>query len=212
MTDCILAIWQYTATTNGSAIVIPDGCRDVILSVPLDDRPTWRITALDTQTRKVDVRQGVNLIGVRLKPGTQIQEQQLLNTLSTCINDQDIRDPINHFCNLSREVAESLDCLKSQPRTVTSAAAWLGVTPRTLQRTITSQTGQPPRFWLQLARVRQAAQALQTSLPLIDIANAHGYADQAHMSRDIKHWLGLSPTELSSDTEQFERLTDLGYG
>ncbi|UJB69950.1 AraC family transcriptional regulator [Acaryochloris sp. 'Moss Beach'] len=210
MTDCILDIWQHTATTSGSALIIPDGCRDIILSTSLGERPAWRITPLDTQTRNVYTREGVSLMGVRLQPGTQINEQQLLSNLSADINEQDLKDRINRFCSLSRAVAESLECLRSQPRTVATAAKWLGITPRTLQRLMVSQTGQPPSFWLQLARVRQTALALKTSMSLVDIAHAHGYADQAHMSRAIKHWLGVSPTNLAP--EQFDRLMDLGYG
>lgn len=209
MTDCILEIWQYTATTSSSALVIPDGCRDIILSTSLGKRPSWRITTLDTQTCKVDIHEGVSLMGVRLRPGTQINEQQLLSHLSAGIDELDLRDRINSFCSLSQAVAESLECLRNQPRTVATAATWLGITPRTLQRLITNQTGQPPSFWLQLARVRQAALALKTSMPRIDIAHAHGYADQAHMSREIKHWFGVPPTGLS--LEQFDRLMDSGY-
>lgn len=210
MTDCILDIWQYTATTSCSAVVIPDGCRDIILSTSLGERPAWRITPLDTQARNVYTREGVSLMGVRLQPGTQINDPQLLSHLSPGLTEQDLKDRINCFCSLSQAVAESLECLRSQPRTVAIAAKWLGITPRTLQRLIVSQTGQPPSFWLQLARVRQTALALKTSMPLVDIAHAHGYADQAHMSRAIKHWLGVSPTNLAP--EQFDRLMDLGYG
>ncbi|ABW30471.1 transcriptional regulator, AraC family [Acaryochloris marina MBIC11017] len=148
-------------------------------------------------------------MGIRLRPGTQINEQKLLGNLSTGSNKLDLKDRINSFCFLNQAVAESLECLRSQPRTVSTAAKWLGITPRTLQRLITSQTGQPPRFWLQLARVRQAALALKTSTPLKDIAHIHGYSDQSHMSREIKHWFGVSPSNLTP--EQYDRLMDSGY-
>lgn len=209
MTDCILEIWQHTATTSGSALVIPDGCRDIIRFTSLGQRPSWRITTLDTQTRSVYSRKGVSLMGVRLKPGTQIDEQQLLTNLSADIHVLDLRDRINSCCSLNQAVAESLECLRHQPKTVSTAAKWLGITPRTLQRLITSQTGQPPSFWLQLARVRQAALALKTSTPLKDIAHIHGYADQSHMSREIKHWFGVSPSNLTP--ERYDRLMDSGY-
>lgn len=212
MTDCVLETWRFTAADSRSAIVIPDGCRDIIMSISPDELPTWRITDLDAQIRKVCINQGVRLVGMRLRPGTQIDENQLLMSTTACGHDeQAIRGRVNDFCHLSCAVAEALECLRSQPRTVAKAAQWLGVSPRTLQRLLICQTGRTPSFWLQLARVRQAARSLQNSISLAEVAHIHGYADQAHMSRDIKRWLGLSPTHLIHNTEQFDRLTDSGY-
>lgn len=217
MTDCVLESWQFTSTENCSAIVIPDGCRDIILSASSDGSLAWKITNLDTQTRTVHLDSGICLMGLRLRPGTQIAEFQLLRSISRSMaageqDDQAVKGWINNFCHLSDAIAESLECLRSRPKTVTQAAKWLGVTPRTLQRLLIRQTGRTPSFWLQLARARQAARSLQGPMPLADIAAIHGYADQAHMSREIKRWFGLSPKSLTRNTEQFERLTDSGYG
>ncbi|MEM9908451.1 MAG: helix-turn-helix domain-containing protein [Cyanobacteria bacterium P01_D01_bin.44] len=217
MTDCVLESWQFTTTDSCSAIVIPDGCRDIIMSASSDGSLAWKITDLDTQSHTVHLDSDVRLMGVRLKPGTQIAEPQLLRAISRSMaaGEQDaqaVKSWLNDFCHLSRAIAESLECLRSRPKTVTQAAKWLGVTPRTLQRLLISQTGRTPSFWLQLARARQAARSLQGPMPLADIAAIHGYADQAHMSRDIKRWFGLSPRSLTRDTEQFDRLTDSGYG
>ncbi|MEM8808811.1 MAG: helix-turn-helix domain-containing protein [Cyanobacteria bacterium P01_G01_bin.38] len=216
MTDCVLETWQFTTTGSCSAIVIPDGCRDIIMSVSPDGSRAWKITNLDTQMRKVYLDQGVRLVGMRLRPGTQIAESQLIRSMSGLMTagEQDVQAVegwLNDCCHLSGAIAESLECLRSRPKSVTQAAKWLGVTPRTLQRLLISQTGRTPSFWLQLARARQAARSLQGSVPHADIAALHGYADQAHMSRDIKRWFGLSPRGLTRDTEQFERLADSGY-
>ena len=42
--------------------------------------------------------------------------------------------------------------------------------------------------------------------PLITLATELGFADQAHMSREIKRWFGVSPGELRAKTEAFSHL------
>jgi len=42
------------------------------------------------------------------------------------------------------------------------------------------------------------------------VAHAHGYADQAHMSRDLGRWFGLTPTALRRDPARVARLADPG--
>ena len=212
MTDCVLETWRSTTTDSYSAIVIPDGCRDVIMAIYPDGSLTWHITELDSQSRQVCINPGLSLMGIRLRPGTEIAEQNLLTSLAACQQDeQAVRERIHHCCHLNHEVAESLECLRNQPKTVAQAAHWLGVTPRTLQRLLINRTGQSPRFWLQLARVRQAARSLLDPVPLVDIADIHGYADQSHLSREIKRWFGLSPKALIQDPERCDRLIDVGY-
>lgn len=211
MADCILELWHFTSTEQCSAIIVPDGCRDIILSKSLNGLHTWRITDLDHCSRDVYIAQNVDLVGIRLRPGTEIIADELpVSRAMFEYDEQALRGWVNDHCHLEGAVAETLEALRSQPRSVTKAAQGLGVTPRTLQRFLVCKTGQPPSFWLQLARVRQAAQALQSPIPLVEVAALHGYADQAHMSRDIKRWFGVTPSELQS-TEQFERLFDSGY-
>lgn len=60
-------------------------------------------------------------------------------------------------------------------------------------------TGFPPRFWLALAHVYRTGRTLHEFDNLADAAMALGYADQAHMTRDPKRWLGVTPCRQSID-------------
>ena len=96
-------------------------------------------------------------------------------------------------------------------RTVGAAAQSLGVSERSLERLTQRATGQPPRFWRALARVRRAARDLATPQPLAEIAADHGYADQAHLSRDCLRWLGQTPAALRRSPEQLATVAQAGY-
>ena len=62
-----------------------------------------------------------------------------------------------------------------------------------------------------LARARKAARALYSSLGLAEIAELHGYADQAHMSREFKRWFNTSPSVLRNLPSILNQLYDEGY-
>jgi transcriptional regulator GlxA family with amidase domain len=74
---------------------------------------------------------------------------------------------------------------------------------RSLRRKMQLVTGAPLRYWLGLARVRRAAREIVlTDAALADVALETGFADQAHMTREVKRWLGEAPSILRSKREQ----------
>ena len=85
-----------------------------------------------------------------------------------------------------------------------------GVSPRHLHRSVTERLGQSPKALSSQLRLMAAVQtADQTPTPnWADIAFAHGYSDQAHLSRSVKAQTGLSPsalhTERSVESEIFK--------
>jgi AraC-like DNA-binding protein len=81
--------------------------------------------------------------------------------------------------------------------------AWLaGQAPayslRSLQRRFWHATGMTHTTYRQIQRARQAAALLQQGRPASEVAFATGYADQPHMSRSLKQFLGHTPTEIAA--------------
>ena len=186
MSEIILDSWQATATTSDSFLVIPDGCRDLILKMLPAEKPHWFISPLQSQTNYLSSHAGVYTAGYRLLPGTLIDQHALISALNQQQHNQaDIATLIMQFCHRPAAVTEILHTLANDADTVTKAAAKLGVQPRTLQRQLLKLTGTSPSFWLLLARARKAARMLNQSLPLCEIAYTHGFSDQAHMSREF---------------------------
>ncbi len=217
MTQTLLAQWCSTSEVDTAAIVIPDGCRDLIMRRSPKGKPHWFISPLADHTYTVSTRSGVVMKGYRLKPGARIDGERLLASVqSQQYEDEDFCDRINSFSFLSCSVVEALDCLACDMASVACAAIELGVSQRNLQRLLLRETGRPPSYWMLLARVRQTARSVLEPIPqplsLAEIALMHGYADQPHMSREFKRWLNISPSKLRRGCEPFVQLNERGYG
>ena len=94
------------------------------------------------------------------------------------------------------------DAARADPDIGYSAGALAGalrVTPRTLRRRFARDVGISPKRWLKLHRLdavlRDPALA-DHGRPLADVAYAHGYADQAHFSREVAGFTGATPGAL----------------
>ena len=211
MIDPLLETWKYAATTSSCAIVVPDGCRDLIGRSSYGQPLNWFITSVDDCARTVSTKAGDSLIGFRLKPGTSIDCRQLLTDADAFADDIDaIAARIRETCSISSNVSVAMDSLASS-RKVDEAAKQSGVAPRTLQRLLLKETGQTPKFWLQLARVRRAARKIALAKSLADLAYDSGFSDQAHMTREFRRWFAVTPTQLAANAEFQSSVYQSGY-
>ena len=95
-------------------------------------------------------------------------------------------------------LAELAGC-SAYPPSPTGALRWPR-SERNMRRLLVEYTGRPPSYWQQLARIRATARAIAGSdEPLAALAAEYHFADQAHMSRDIRRWLGCTPAMLRAD-------------
>jgi AraC-like DNA-binding protein len=208
MSDVILATWQAIAEQPLDVRVVPDGCRDLILCLAPGEAPHWFISDLDDRTRAVRMEPGVRLIGFRLRPGTVLDQDRLAEMKP---DPDEAAQRIHDLANRRAAVSEALECLASGTRSVADSAGDLGVSPRTLQRLVMASTGRSPAFWLLLARARRSARAVLDGGSLADTAYGHGYADQAHMTREFRRWFDVSPRRLKRDPEIARQLREPGY-
>lgn len=208
----LLAVWCLRAERAATALIVPDGCRDLIVKRPAGQRPYWFMSSLEDRTCAVPVGKGDVFTGYRLRPGAGVDVAGLYRSIrGDELSDHDICAGLDGFTRLSGRLADALACLASGVGSVAAAARLVGVGQRTLQRMIISETGRPPVFWLQLARVRTAGRAVRGAPSLAAVAFAHGYADQAHMSRDFRRWLDISPAGLRNGATQGEQLFQPGF-
>lgn len=75
-----------------------------------------------------------------------------------------------------------------------------GLSERALQRLVHRRLGLTPKWLVQRRRLQEAAEMLRagTGRPLAEVAADLGYADQAHLSRDVARVTGLTPTALAA--------------
>lgn len=81
-----------------------------------------------------------------------------------------------------------------------------GLSPRTLQRRFVRATGLTHGALRQIERARQATTLLQQGLSILDTVEQAGYADQAHLTRSLRRFVGKTPTQLIQKTEQMSLL------
>ena len=101
--------------------------------------------------------------------------------------------PLARLDDLPDRLAVALD--RPDPVGIADWAATNAVSPRTITRHFTAAFGIAPAAYRWRARVRAAWRLLVTTdLPLIAVAHELGFADQAHMSRSIRHLTGRPPS------------------
>ena len=80
------------------------------------------------------------------------------------------------------------------------------MTPRTAQRRFVQSTGLTHGLIFQIERARYAADLLKSGTTLTDTIFQAGYFDQAHMTKSLKRFLGLTPGQVA-DPNRLESLS-----
>lgn len=95
-------------------------------------------------------------------------------------------------------VQEALGCAESMPsQRVAVLSRQLCVSARTLERRFLHATGLGMKAYLRIRRMQQGLQRLsQPDASAADVAHALGYADQAHLTRELVALAGVRPRDL----------------
>ena len=88
----------------------------------------------------------------------------------------------------------ALETLRRQG--VEAAAESLGVSARYYRRRFTGHMGLAPATWQRITRWEQSLRDLAQASSLAELSVRHGYADQAHLTRETRALLGTSPARL----------------
>ncbi len=95
-------------------------------------------------------------------------------------------------------------------------AAALHATPadlslRSVQRRFLKATGLTRGALAQIDRARQAAILLQQGTSILDTVELAGYADQPHLTRSLKHFIGQTPAQFThrAEAQQLSFLSNL---
>lgn len=172
------------------------------------------VSELDNCAYSVPSTCGETFVGFRFQPAVRIDEQSLWRRMAQCKtwDVQQIEAMLPDHMALDERLHEALAVL-SGFASVAMASRSMGVSERTLERLVQTATSRTPMFWKSLARVRRSARAVATgSMTLAQVAADHGYADQAHMSREFKRWFGVTPAAFAQQTQMKKTIHDSGYG
>jgi AraC-like DNA-binding protein len=74
----------------------------------------------------------------------------------------------------------------------------LGIAERSLHRDLVRWTGLAPKSMARILRMQRTIAAIRAGrMPLADLALRMGYADQAHMTRELTELAGFTPSEVA---------------
>lgn len=207
-------VWSVTASVGGR--VLPDGCMDLIW---LDD--DLIVAGPDTCAFVTTAASPSSCTGLRFAPGTApavlgIPASELLNQrvpLSAIWPEASVRPLREHIRQaparmraalLEQVAAERL--LRAAPpepwcaglvaglragRSVADAARQVGFSDRQLQRRSVAAFGYPPKMLARVLRMQRALDLARSGVPGAVVAAAAGYADQPHLSREIRALAGV---------------------
>lgn len=128
--------------------------------------------------------------GLRERHGTGITAAPELRDLS----DEDVRPAgVRPSSQLDPRLVQTLNALTDRSASLPSLAADVGLSPQRLRALAREQLGMPLTRWRVWTRLRRAAEALQAGQSLADAAATAGFADQAHLTRQMREMMGLTP-------------------
>ncbi len=203
------AVWRGQAG-SAYAPICPASNRWHLLF--LKDQDKIRVTVEGPLSRATPVSQpeGTEWFGVTFQPGTflsSIPVRTLLDeramlplVVKTSFELAGSSFQLPNYDNVETFVARLVreDLLVTDPIV---KAVLAGQSPQTSSRTIRRRflqaTGLTYTAMAQIERAKQAVALLEQGVSLSDTAYQAGYADQSHMTRALKHFMGYTPAQIA---------------
>ncbi|GAA1097513.1 helix-turn-helix domain-containing protein [Tsukamurella spumae] len=198
--------WRSTGSA-GTALILPDGCMDVIV---IDGEPV--VAGPDAVAAHVIGSDGARLDGLRFPPGVL---PQLLGVAADELTGvrvplaevlprrrlRDSRDPEEIAAQLLDDVAldrriTAIAVRLGAGRAVVEVAAETGLGERTLHRLARRSFGYGPKTLARILRFQRAVALIRAGDALGVAAASSGYADQAHLTREVRALTGVTPRAL----------------
>ncbi|MFD3742943.1 helix-turn-helix domain-containing protein [Nocardia sp. NPDC058633] len=209
-------VWARTMPArSGPVTVFPDGCMDLIWT-----EGALMVAGPDNRAFSAAAARAREYVGIRFAPGTAptllgIPAVELLNQrvdLAEIAPSRTARELVDRIDNAPDRVAAleavalrfAADSGPADPAltavvdslaagaTIARTAAQTGMSARMLHRRSLFAFGYGPKMLARILRFQRALAALRTGIPAAQIAAVTGYADQAHLSREVRDLAGCS--------------------
>ena len=99
MNSNLISNWRAKYNRTSSTVIIPDGCRDLIVKTIGNEKPNWLVSPLFDRPEPLQIEANCEFVGFRLIPGAQIRERALLNYIETRqFHAEDVKKFYRRFC------------------------------------------------------------------------------------------------------------------
>ncbi|MEU6658357.1 helix-turn-helix transcriptional regulator [Streptomyces sp. NPDC046821] len=215
-------LWTSTTTPGADGPdpvpdVLPDGCMDLLWT-----EGRLFVAGPDTRGHRSDDAGGIRFAGIRFFPGTA---PDVLGVPADELRDRRVDLADLWPSGLVRRLTERVDAAPDPAaaleavaqvhgaappdpvlahivaslgagRTVAATAERAGLSARSLHRRSLAAFGYGPKTLARVLRMQRALALARTGVPLAETATRAGYADQAHLAREVRELAGAPLTRL----------------
>lgn len=210
-------LWERAEGVGpASTLILPDGCLDLIW-----DGDRVFVAGPDSSARWHHSPGGQRYLGLRLAGGVGpcllgVEASEVLDRTPDLtdllparaarrIADAVAADPVGALAGWAHAAIEErpLDPVGLEVHRLSAAGApvaaiadRVGLSPRQLQRRCLALFGYGPRHLRRVLRLGRAVDAVRAGAGLAAVAACSGFADQAHLCREVKDLTGVTPSRL----------------
>ncbi len=215
-----MVLWERTVVRAPVRTrILPDGCLDLIW-----DGTELVVAGPDSAARWHDSPAGAVYTGLRFHRGTgpaalRIPASEVADKFprlrdvwpaaaARALTERVAGDPAAALAAWAAEAAAGrqpdpigppVHAMARRGTPVTQMADRLGLSERQLRRRCLPVFGYGPRRLARILRMTRALDQARSGLPLADVAASCGYADQAHLCRELLALGGATPTSLVAE-------------
>jgi AraC-like DNA-binding protein len=206
--------WEQYVANRRIQRVIPDGHADVLLW----ESGLIEVVGLQDHVALPELPAGTRIHGIRLRPEAvaaafRLPADQLRNVTVTgddvlgSHRARDLADPLlldTWIRSIEPDYRTTVATSLLRTKTVSETAGLLDVSPRQLRRVFLTNVGLGPKTYQRVLRLQSFITAAAIWPGLASAAAAAGYADQAHLTREVKELAGLTPAKLLEERDRTE--------
>jgi AraC-like DNA-binding protein len=206
-------IWRTYDTSDGTYLAAADACWDMIFIRSATDIRVL-LSGPSSKITPVHYRAGNRNVGIRFHRGsflTRVPASAMVDTTITLpLADGETfvlageTWPVPTYETADDFIAEleRRELLSDDPLVMAALRGEdPGTSTRSVQRRVSRATGLTTSRIRQIVRARTAAEMLQRGVPILDVTHELGYADQAHLTRDLKRLTGYTPGQTKDRDE-----------
>jgi AraC-like DNA-binding protein len=206
----VVCCWEQRVSTGRVQRVVPDGRADLLI----DPSGATQVVGVADEVALPELTAGAWIRGVRFRPEAVaaafgVTASELTNRAvagADVLGDRRARD-LADPAFLDRWVA----AIEPEPRAVVAVrllrshsvdatAAELDISARHLRRVMTANTGLSPKRYQRVVRFQRFLAAAEGGGAALAAASAAaGYADQSHLTRDVRALTGITPAQLLAE-------------
>jgi AraC-like DNA-binding protein len=208
-------LWRREARPGAIVRILPDGCLDLIW-----DGEQLFVAGPDSRARLHHSEVTSSYVGLRFGGGVGpavlgvpahelLDRSPALNAVWSAARTRELTEQVaaNPIAALEswllRRIQDTgvnplglrVAALASSGTTVSEIADAVGLSPRQLHRGCLTLFGYGPRHLARVLRLGTALEHARRGLTLAVVAHESGYADQAHLARDMRDLAGITATE-----------------